>query len=161
MKSRLHRKIEEQLLKFVDDVRYYRFHNAYTKYYVDITAMSKEIPDAPLMDLNEGVKIYESQGADALMKYLKTKTWGVIESGYEPHIAVNPRLQLQKIKSDVVSKGRLQHREGVEFDPGDLNILPKAGEVYQTNAQPQSGTVLQSHGSGVSAESHKLKIRIK
>ncbi|MCR4394933.1 MAG: hypothetical protein NUV31_11225, partial [Dehalococcoidales bacterium] len=121
--------IERQFMSFQNDVRFHRFYDAYHEFDGSAILMQTKIKDAPLEDLNEAINLYETKGADALADYLKTKTWGIIESGYEPHIVVNPKLQLHKIKATVLSKGRLKSREGVEFEPGDLNILQRR-ETY-------------------------------
>jgi len=116
--------ISKDLFSYQNDVRYYRFYNAYYKYNANADLISEEI-HAPVEDIREAIKIYESKGATALGKYLKTKKWGVIESGYEPHIAVNPKLQLHKVRAAIVGKGHLKSREGINFGPQEKNILQR------------------------------------
>ncbi len=121
----LAKKIEEVLFSFRNSVRYNRFMTAYSSHEGDITLMSKDIPNAPRTDLREAVKIYESEGASKLTDYLNIKTWGVINTGYEPHIVVNPKLQLRRIKATILPKGMLKTREGITFDAGEKTILDR------------------------------------
>ena len=114
---KLANEIEKVLFEFQPTVRFHRFKTAYSKHGDKIELIMDEIPDAPKEDIREAINIYESKGAKALMEYLNTKTWGVIESGYEPHRVVNPKLVTYKLKATVVGKGHLRTREGLEFDP--------------------------------------------
>jgi len=121
--------LEDVYKMFPNMVREFRFKVSYDRHNGNVDLISSEIPDAPKADLREAINIYESQGRDALKTYLDTKTWGVIESGYEPRLVVNPKLRLNKIKDYVVGKGRLHAREGLEFPTNKENIL-KDTRVY-------------------------------
>jgi hypothetical protein len=123
------KKIENQFMSFQNDVRFYRVYNAYYEFDGDPVMMATRIKDAPIEDLRLAGFIYEIRGLDGLKEFLKKKTWGIIESGYEPHIIVNPKLQLHKIKANVIGKGRLQSREGIDFLDSEKNILQRR-EAY-------------------------------
>jgi len=120
---KLANKIESVLLGFQPTVRYNRFKNSYSRNGDKIDRIMEDIPGAPREDIKEAIKIYESQGDKALREYLEPKTWGVIQSGYEPHIAVNPKLVTYKVKETVVGKGHLKSREGIELTKGDKTII--------------------------------------
>ncbi len=117
--------VEKELFSYQPDVRFSRFYKAYSEFGDDVNKIVSEIPNAPKADIRKAIDTYESQGADALYTFLKDKEWGVIKTGYEPHIVIDPKLQLHRIKSTVIGKGRLHTREGIEFHPGDRNILDR------------------------------------
>ncbi|KKN33003.1 hypothetical protein LCGC14_0808040 [marine sediment metagenome] len=122
--------IEKELFKYRNDIRYARFQTWYDHFNGDTTLMMTKIKDAPKGDLVEGIRIYESKGEKALREYLDTKEWGVIKSGFEPHIAVNPRLVDYKISEAVIGKGRLSSREGIEFTEQDVDILKRTESYF-------------------------------
>lgn len=136
--------LEDTYFGLAPDVRYYRFLMAYEKHGSNVAAIPKDadygIPDAPVKDLRAAVNVYESKGAGALRAYLDTKTWGVIDSGYEPHIVVNPKLALRKMKSTVFGKSHLKSREGLELLPSDENIVQRTNsyirQILNLNLQP-------------------------
>lgn len=119
---------EEELLTLQPDFRYHRFLQQYHAYEGDVAKMQEHIPDAPKEELRTAVNIYERQGATGLKAYLDTKTWGIIESGYEPHYAVNPSLAMRRLKA-AFPTGRLEPRSGVQFYSEDVTI-DKAVDRY-------------------------------
>ena len=112
-------------MKYVPDVRFSRLYNSYHAHDGNVDLIRADIPNAPVKDIKEAISIYESQGYEALYDYLLPKEWGVIKEGYEPHIAMNPKLQLHRIRSSVVGKGRLQTRHELDFTNQDKNILQR------------------------------------
>ncbi len=119
---KLAKAMEIAFFRWRNPVRYHRFHSWYSHFEGDASKIRGEIPDAPLADLKEAARIYESEGAVALRKYLDTKTWGIIGSGFEPHIAFNPKLQIRKETRAIIGKGHLKTREGVVFEPQEKTI---------------------------------------
>ncbi|KKL86240.1 hypothetical protein LCGC14_1946710, partial [marine sediment metagenome] len=127
---KLANELEASLFETVPSYRYNRFLNFYKLYEGDVKAIAREIPDAPKADLRIAVNIYESQGAGRLKAYLNTRTWGVIESGFEPHFVVNPRLAARSQKV-LFPTGRFKTRSGVEFYPTDQNIVQRVDRYLQ------------------------------
>ena len=122
---KLAQSIEKLLFSFQPDVRYNRFMTAYNKYEGNAIKMSADIPNAPIADLREAITLYESKGAKAISDYLRTKDWGVIKTGYEPHIVFKPSLQQKRIKRTLLPKGMLKTREGITFTPQEKDILQR------------------------------------
>lgn len=117
--------ISKDLFSYENDVRFFRFTKSYYKRNGNVDLIQDDIPNAPREDIKESIKFYETKGAGGLREYLDTKDWGVIKSGYEPHIAINPKIQAHRIKATVMGSGRLKSREGVDFAPHEKNILQR------------------------------------
>jgi len=121
---------EKELFDLQPDFRYHRFLQHYNTTEGDIAKMHEHIPDAPIEDLRIAVRIYESQGASRLKAYLDTKTWGIIESGYEPHYVVSPQLAMRKLRATFPTR-RFEPRTGVEFYPEDITIDRAVGRYIR------------------------------
>ena len=117
--------IEKHLFSYRNEVRYDRFKAWYDTHNGNVDRIMANIKDAPREDIRQAIRIYESKGDKALREFLDTKEWGVIKSGYEPHIAINPRLVDYKISEAVIGKGRLKSREGLDFTDQDRDILSR------------------------------------
>ncbi len=103
-----------------DVVRLERFKDAYYRYkgkpeLIKDGTDAVAIPDAPLADIKEAIKIYESGGETALANYLKTKTWGVVESGYSFSQVIHPQLRLGKRYAVRATTTSLHQRQGLDF----------------------------------------------
>jgi len=122
--------LEEQLYEFVPDYRFHRFLNFYNEYNGNISKIAEGIPDAPKADLKVAIDIYESQGAGRLKAYLDTRTWGIIESGFEPHYIVNPKLAQRQLRI-AFPTGRFKARSGAEFYVGDMNVVQRVDRYTQ------------------------------
>ena len=117
--------IEKVLFDFRGDVRFYRFLRAYNRTDGDVELISRLIPNAPKDDIREAISILESKGDKALRAYTDSKTWGVIQSGYEPEIAVDPRLLERRARITALGAGHLETREEIAFEKQDRNILQR------------------------------------
>jgi len=158
--------LEEQLFEFVPEYRYHRFLEEYKDFDGDATKIKAGIPDAPLDDIREAINIYESQGTNKLREYLNTKTWGVIESGFEPHFIVNPTLAMRKTKALFASsrfKARFGAKIGVEFYPADLNIVQATDRYSQQmlnyNLKPYVRHLERAYQESVSKLKSPYKVR--
>lgn len=106
-----------------DVVRLERFKDAYYHYKgnADLIKSGTErtgdvaMPDAPLADIKEAIRIYEGQGESALSDFLKTKTWGVLKSGYSFSQVIHPRLRIGQRISIRATTTSLHQRKGLEF----------------------------------------------
>lgn len=94
-----------------------KFFNYY--YYND------PIPNAPAKELTKAVDIFEGQGKDALIDYLKTQTWGVIKSGYEPLEILRERIKPYKPRPTAVGKGHINIRTDIQYHDQERNILQR------------------------------------
>jgi hypothetical protein len=124
--------LEEMLFEAQPSYRFNRFKYFYQLHEGNAKKIVSEegIPDAPIEDVKEAIKIYESQGASALRRYLDTKTWGVVGSGFEPHYVVNPRLAMKRLRT-AFATGRFKARSGVEFYPADMDVVARVGRYLQ------------------------------
>ncbi len=145
--------IEKTLYGFRNDVRFYRFLRSYNRSDGDSQLINNEIPNAPKEDIREAIKILESQGDKALRTYTDTKTWGVIQSGYEPEVAVNPKLMEHRVKAAVLGAGHLNTREEVAFDKQDRNILQRTNsyvkQVLNLQLEPYLQKLDEMYGASV------------
>ena len=73
------------------------------------------IPDAPLEDIKRAITIHESQGETALNEFLKTKTWGVLKSGYSFSQVIHPQLRIGQRLSVRATTTSLHQRKGLDF----------------------------------------------
>jgi len=118
--SDLERQVGNQIMAIFNEfkpvVRMLRFLEAYEQH-PELEAMHKDIPDAPIEELEAAKIIYEGEGEQNLWAYLYDKTWGVRESGYDPRIIFNPNLfaRVNPISSSRGS-GRLIQRENLQLD---------------------------------------------
>ena len=111
-------------------VRCMRFIEAYEENH-QIKEIKSRIKDAPEENLKEAKRIYEAEGLDALWAYLFDKTWGVIESGYDPREVHNPSLRVRLPPLTAVrGGGRLISRDSPEFMLGDLEGVIKRYDTY-------------------------------
>lgn len=118
-------KIEQLLMDRIPDYRYQRFLHFYHQSEGNVDIIIKEIPDAPRKSVQIAINIYESKGPIALKSYLDKQTWGVIESGFEPHYVVNPKLAMKRMRRVAFPTGRFQARTTVEFDRMDKDIISR------------------------------------
>lgn len=132
--------IEDILFGFRNDVRFWRFKDSYDRHEGNIDRILEDIPDAPREAIRQAIRTYESKGADTLRTFLDTQEWGVIKTGYEPHLVVHPRLRLYRAKMTTLGKGHLKVREGVEMLEQDKNILQRTNsyirQILNLNLQP-------------------------
>jgi len=89
------------LADYVRQVRFQRYYD-----------FGEDIPDAPQEDLDEAVRIYETEGRDALNQYLATRTWGTISRGYVPLDANILPLPGRKPSPTLFGKGWAKTRKG-------------------------------------------------
>ena len=92
--------IETIFKEFEPIVRLARFMDYY---YADA-----QIPNAPQASLERATDLYETQGLEALRKYLDTQTWGVIKKGYEPREAVTGKVSFAP--TTIFGKGHIRVR---------------------------------------------------
>jgi len=106
-----------------DAVRLERFKDAYYHYHGNAELIKNgtertgdvAMPDAPLPDIKEAIKIYEGRGETALANYLKTKTWGVLKSGYSFTQVIHPQLKLGERWAVRATTTSLHQRKGLDF----------------------------------------------
>ena len=111
--------IERILKGYEHKVRTAKFFNYY--YY------NQPIPDGDryLKEISKAVDIFETEGREALVEYLKTQNWGVIHSGYEPLQVYLPKIKLYDIPSQAVGKGHVKVRLATEYQKQEKNILQR------------------------------------
>ncbi len=76
-------------------------------------------------EINKAVDIYEGQGEEALIEYLKTQTWGVIKSGYSPMESIIQKIKLHDPGAATVGKSAIQIRTSLEYRDQERNILQR------------------------------------
>jgi ParB-like chromosome segregation protein Spo0J len=119
------KEIQEVLKEYEYKVRTAKFYNFY--YY------NQPIPDAPRFakEIRKAVDIFESEGREALVEYLKTQTWGVINSGYEPLQVYMPKIQTFKLPPAAVGKGHVKMRLDIEYSTQERNIFQRLGSYMR------------------------------
>jgi len=76
-------------------------------------------------EIHKAEDIYESQGKEELIEYLKTQTWGVIKSGYQPLEAVVLKIRPYKTGPKTVGKTHIKIRTDIEYHTQERNILQR------------------------------------
>ena len=84
--------------------------------------------------IRKAVDIYDTQGLDELVEYLKTQTWGVIKSGYDPKEMILRKIQQYKIPMRAIGKSHIKISESIEYQPQEKNIIQRlASYLKQMN----------------------------
>lgn len=76
-------------------------------------------------EIHKAEDIYESQGKEELIKYLRTQVWGVIRSGYEPLETVVLKIRPYKTGPKTVGKTHIKIRTDIEYHVQERNILQR------------------------------------
>jgi hypothetical protein len=76
-------------------------------------------------EINKARDIYDSEGREALEKYLKTQTWGVIKSGYEPLETFIWKVRQYETGPKTVGKSHIKIRTDIEYHKQERNILQR------------------------------------
>lgn len=119
-------------------VRFVRFVTEYEKregtvYDEESMARSiqKDIPNAPLGELEKAIDIFEGQGEKALAEYLSGLEWGIIEDGYAPHVIHKARMNLFPAKETQFSEGHIRTRTTIDFGPQELDIFKRYSMYFK------------------------------
>lgn len=135
-----------------DDVRFERFKDAYYHYQGNAEKMVTETPepgDVAILetqngqvrkDIKKAIGIYEGQGETALNEFLKTKTWGVLESGYSFSQVIHPQLRIGRRISVRATTASLHQRKGLEFRKDERSawerLIAYERQMIGLNLQP-------------------------
>jgi cell fate (sporulation/competence/biofilm development) regulator YlbF (YheA/YmcA/DUF963 family) len=76
-------------------------------------------------EIRKAVDIYDTQGEEELIEYLKMQKWGVIHSGYDPKELILRTIRLHDPGPRAVSKTRIQISTAIEFHEQEQNILQR------------------------------------
>jgi len=76
-------------------------------------------------EIHKARDIYDSQDKEALIEYLKTQTWGVIKSGYEPLETFIWKVRLYNTGPKTLGKGHIKIRTDIEYHKQERNILQR------------------------------------
>jgi hypothetical protein len=82
------------------------------------------IPNAPESELTKATDMFESEGHEGLKKFLNTRDWGVIKSGYNISEVVNPSIRTYKSKPGV-SKAHLKIKESIQYQDSERDIISR------------------------------------
>jgi hypothetical protein len=74
--------------------------------------------------IDKALDIYDSEGLDPLIEYLKTQPWGIIKSGYEPTESVIRRVSTHRMPDIAIGKAHIKVRD-IEYSKQDRNILQR------------------------------------
>lgn len=140
-------------------VRYNRFYEWYEK--------GERIPNAPQKELNKGADILESKGDQALRDWLKTRSWGVIKTGYTPAQVLSHKVRAFKTKAALSKKG-LRARETKQYKKPEKDILKRyysyvRGMFNRTNLKPEvnAWTTLFNNNTDAFYDKEKMQIYIQ
>lgn len=81
--------------------------------------------DRYVREIHKAEDIYESQGKEELITYLRTQEWGVIRSGYEPLEMVIMKVQPWTTGPKTVGKSHIKIRTNIEYHTQERNILQR------------------------------------
>lgn len=76
-------------------------------------------------EINKAVDIYEGQGEEALIEYLKTQEWGVIRSGYSPMESIIQKIRLHDPGAATVGKSAIEIRTSLDYHDQERNIFQR------------------------------------
>lgn len=74
--------------------------------------------------IDRALEIYNTEGVDPLIEYLRTQPWGIIRSGYEPMESVIRRVSTHKMPDIAIGKSHIKVR-GITYAKQDRNILAR------------------------------------
>lgn len=131
--------IKRELDSFKNDVRFHRIREGIQKYDTDVDEIYKNIFGGkdekfeelglgglpPKADIAEAIRLWETGGDKAMRAFLDTKTWGVIETGYDPRIIASHEIELREINNTRVNKSALYDRSVEEIPKMDKNIIQR------------------------------------
>jgi hypothetical protein len=111
-------------------VRYMRFMEAYEKSPL-ATDIHTLIPDAPIADLEEAKRIYETESEETFWAFMTEKTWGVVDSGYDPIMVSKPTMTSRKYSLESIrGTSRLMERVSEEAPVGQEKGLLRRFDTY-------------------------------
>lgn len=112
-------------------IRYHRVHWGIDLHKGNAELIAKDIYDAPLEDIQEAVRQWETGGEQALARYLSDKDWGIVQSGYDPRITANPKVELTEISHIRISKTELYGRKIDEIPSIDDNVFRRRRTYFK------------------------------
>ena len=74
--------------------------------------------------IDRALEIYDTEGFDPLVKYLRTQPWGIIRSGYEPMESVIRKVSTHRMPDIAIGKSHIKIR-GIVYTKQDRNILQR------------------------------------
>lgn len=74
--------------------------------------------------IDKAFDIFNTQGHDALIKYLDTQDWGIVSAGYSPMESVVRKVSTHRMPNIAVGKGRIRER-GIFYRKQDRDILQR------------------------------------
>lgn len=75
-------------------------------------------------EIDRALEIYDTEGFDPLVKYLRTQPWGIIRSGYEPMESVIRKVSTHRMPDIAIGKSHIKVR-GIVYTKQDRNILQR------------------------------------
>lgn len=114
------------------EVRYHRFY--------EWRENNVPIPNAPEKELNTATEILETQGDEALKKWLAGRSWGIKRTGYDAGEVINPTVKRAEIKPGFGKRG-LRTSESIEYLKSEKDILKRYASymrqmTYRTELKP-------------------------
>jgi hypothetical protein len=114
-------------------------------------------------EIHKAEDIFESQGKEELIKYLKTQTWGVVKSGYEPLESVVMKIRPYKVKGKTVGKGHIKIRTDIEYHTQERNILQRLNSYMRQmdmlyNLSPKINALVRLYEDNMSQFAEPRKI---
>ncbi|KKN27278.1 hypothetical protein LCGC14_0866320, partial [marine sediment metagenome] len=75
-------------------------------------------------EIDRALEIYDTEGFDALVDYLRTQKWGTVGSGYEPMESVIRKVSTHRLPDIAVGKTHVKER-GIQYVRQERNILQR------------------------------------
>jgi len=116
-------KVAEWILRILDERKIYvRIAKFYSHYYRNEPIGEY---DRYKKEIDKAVDIYDTQGHDALIEYLKTQDWRVIHEPYVPKETVVRKKQRYGTKVHTLTNSHIKISGVVEFHPKETSIFQK------------------------------------
>jgi len=80
-------------------------------------------------EIDKAVEIYDTQGEEELIEYLKTQEWGVRHERYDPKEIILREIEQYGTGVHTLTKSHIRISRAVEFHPQERNIFQKF-EMY-------------------------------
>jgi hypothetical protein len=93
-------------------------------------------------EIHKAEDIYNSQGREALEEYLRTQTWGIIKSGYQPLETFIWKVRQYETGPKTIGKSHIKIRTDIEYHKQERDILQRLNSYMRQmdllyNLRPQ------------------------
>jgi len=115
-------------------------------------------------EIHKAEDVYDSQGKEALIEYLKTQKWGVVKSGYEPLETFIWKIHLYNTGPKTVGKSHIKIRTDIEYHEQERNILQRLNAYMKQmdmlyNLSPKINALVRLYDDNMDSFSNPAKVK--